>query len=161
MKNMFIKGDMVGAVMKGMKASEYKGVKFSVFENDAEAAQFLRTVEDNQGTMADLISDHAANGADVGDGARGLGIVAPGGAPYEPVTQAETFAAVAAEWSAKLAAVRERLAFELTEYLVGSHELSEAIINVIRRKRLIPINNNYVSLRTSRNEARNTNRTYQ
>ncbi len=37
----------------------------------------------------------------------------------------------------------------------------EAIINVIRRKRLIPINNNYVSLRTSRNEARNTNRTYQ
>jgi len=33
---------------------------------------------------------------------------------------------------AKLAAVRERLAFELTEYLVGSHELSEAIINVIQ-----------------------------
>ena len=37
----------------------------------------------------------------------------------------------------------------------------EAIINVIRRKRLIPINNNYTSLRTSRNEARNSTRTYQ
>ncbi|WP_342620493.1 GGDEF domain-containing protein [Rhodoferax sp. GW822-FHT02A01] len=32
----------------------------------------------------------------------------------------------------KHAAVRERLAFELTEYLVGSNQLSEAIVNVIQ-----------------------------
>ena len=37
----------------------------------------------------------------------------------------------------------------------------EAIINVIRKKRLINITNNYSSLRTSRNEGKNTNRTYQ
>ena len=37
----------------------------------------------------------------------------------------------------------------------------EAIINVIRKKRLINIANNYSSLRTSRNEGKNTNRTYQ
>jgi len=36
----------------------------------------------------------------------------------------------------------------------------EAIINVIRRKRVIPSLNNYGSLRTSRNEGKNTNRTY-
>ncbi len=36
----------------------------------------------------------------------------------------------------------------------------EAIINVIRRKRIIPIGNNFNSLRTSRNEGKNTNRTY-
>ena len=35
----------------------------------------------------------------------------------------------------------------------------EAIINVIRKKRLINITNNYNSLRTSRNEGKNTNRT--
>ena len=37
----------------------------------------------------------------------------------------------------------------------------EAIISVIRKKRLINITNNYSSLRTSRNEGKNTNRTYQ
>ena len=36
----------------------------------------------------------------------------------------------------------------------------EAIINVIRRKRVIPSLNNYGSLRTSRNEAKNSARTY-
>jgi uncharacterized protein YbcV (DUF1398 family) len=36
----------------------------------------------------------------------------------------------------------------------------EAIINVIRRKRLIPVANHFNSLRTSRNEGKNSNRTY-
>ena len=36
----------------------------------------------------------------------------------------------------------------------------EAIINVIRRKRVIPALNNYGSLRSSRNEGKATNRTY-
>lgn len=36
----------------------------------------------------------------------------------------------------------------------------EAIINVIRRKRVVPALNNYGSLRSSRNEGKNTNRTY-
>ena len=36
----------------------------------------------------------------------------------------------------------------------------EAIINVIRRKRVVPAMNNYGSLRSSRNEGKNTNRTY-
>jgi hypothetical protein len=36
----------------------------------------------------------------------------------------------------------------------------EAIISVIRKKRVIPSLNDYNSLRTSRNEAKNTNRTY-
>ena len=36
----------------------------------------------------------------------------------------------------------------------------EAIINIIRRKRLIPALNDYNSLRTSRNEGKNSNRTY-
>jgi hypothetical protein len=36
----------------------------------------------------------------------------------------------------------------------------EAIINVIRRKRIIPVAMNYASLRTSRNEERVSNRTY-
>jgi hypothetical protein len=37
----------------------------------------------------------------------------------------------------------------------------EAIISVIRRKRVLALPNNYGSLRTSRNEAKATNRTYQ
>ena len=36
----------------------------------------------------------------------------------------------------------------------------EAIINVIRRKRLMPVTNNYTSIRSSRNE-KMSNRTYQ
>lgn len=36
----------------------------------------------------------------------------------------------------------------------------EAIINVIRRKRIIPALGDYNSLRTSRLEGKNTNRTY-
>jgi hypothetical protein len=37
----------------------------------------------------------------------------------------------------------------------------EAIINVIRRKRIIALPNNYGTLRTSRNDGRASNRTYQ
>jgi hypothetical protein len=36
----------------------------------------------------------------------------------------------------------------------------EAIINVIRRKRVLPALNDYGSLRSSRNEAKATTRTY-
>lgn len=36
----------------------------------------------------------------------------------------------------------------------------EAIINVIRRKRLIPVVNHFNTLRTSRNEGKNSTRTY-